>query len=32
MTTSNECKDDNTYLQLKAFIHAKKIKTIEYLE
>ena len=28
MTTSNECKDDNTYLQLKALIHTKSIKTI----
>ena len=28
MTTSNEDKDDNTYVQLKALIHAKSIKSI----
>ena len=28
MTTSNKGKDDNTYVQLKAIIHAKIIKTI----
>ena len=28
MTTSNKGKVDNTYVQLKAFIPAKSIKTI----
>ena len=28
MITSNYGKDDNTYVQLKALIHAKRIKTI----
>ena len=28
MITSNYGKDDNTYIQLKALIHAKSIKTI----
>ena len=28
MATSNQSKDDNTYVQLKALIHAKSIKTI----
>ena len=28
MTTSNYGKNDNTYLQLKALIHPKSIKTI----
>ena len=28
MTTSNQGKDDSTYVQLKALIHAKSIKTI----
>ena len=28
MATSNYGKDDSTYLQLKALIHAKRIKTI----
>ena len=28
MTTSNLGKDDITYVQLKALIHAKSIKTI----
>ena len=29
MTTSNKGKDDNTYVQLKALIHAKSIKTTD---
>ena len=28
MTTSNQGKDDNTYVQLKVLIHIKSIKTI----
>ena len=28
MATSNRGKDDSTFVQLKAFIHAKCIKTI----
>ena len=28
MATSNEGKDDSTYIHLKALIHAKIIKTI----
>ena len=28
MTTRNYGKNDNTYIQLKALIHAKSIKTI----
>ena len=28
MATSNLAKDDSTYVQLKALIHAKSIKTI----
>ena len=28
MTKSNKGKDDNTYVQLKALIHAKSVKTI----
>ena len=28
MITSNYGKDDNTYVQLKELIHAKRIKTI----
>ena len=28
MTTCNQGKDDNTYVQLKALIHVKTIKTI----
>ena len=28
MATSNKGKDDSTYVQLKALIHAKSIKTI----
>ena len=29
MTTSNQGKDDNSYVQLKALIHAKSIKTTD---
>ena len=32
MTTSNYGKDDNTYVQLKALINAKSIKTIANLQ
>ena len=28
MTTSDKGKDDNTYVELKALIHAKSIKTL----
>ena len=29
MTTSNNGKDDSTYVQLKVLVHAKSIKTID---